>query len=149
MRVPWLTRSQTRVRGRYSHIDTVPTLLDLVGASIPDHLQGQSRLPVLRGEHTLDSSDVVIDWTGFAVAPMDGFPELDRVQNTQHRALISSDGWKLILGQGMRGELYDMNSDPFEETNLFDESRSRPRIRDMMERLKAWQSENGDTLDLS
>ena len=149
MRVPWLTRSQTRIEGRYSHIDTVPTLLDLVGATLPDHLQGQSRLTVLTGEHTLDSSDVVIDWTGFAVAPMDGFPELDRVQNTQHRALISSDGWKLILGQEMRGELYDLNSDPFEETNLFDEPRSRPRIRDMMRRLEAWQFENGDTLDLS
>ena len=64
---------------------------------------------------------------------MDGFPELDRVQNTQHRALISAAGWKLIVSQEMRGELYDLNNDPFEETNLFDEPRSRPRIRDMME----------------
>ena len=149
MRVPWLTESQTRVRGRYSHIDTVPTILDLVGAPLPEHLQGESRLPVLRGESTLGGGDVVIDWTGFAVAPMDGFPELDRVQNTQHRILISSDGWKLILGPGMRGELYDMNADPCEETNLFDEPRSIPRIRDMRDRLEIWQSENRDTLDLS
>ena len=112
MRVPWLTSEQTRIRGRYSHIDTVPTLLDLVGAPIPSHLQGQSRLPVLSGESTLHSSDVVIDWTGFAIAPMDDFPELDRVQNTQHRVLISGDGWKLVLSQEMRGELYDLNCDP-------------------------------------
>ena len=149
MRVPWLTNDQTRVSGRYSHIDTVPTLLDLVGASLPDHLQGESRLPVLRGKSSLHGNDVVIDWTGFAVAPMDGFPELDRVQNTQHRALISAAGWKLIVSQEMRGELYDLNNDPFEETNLFNEPRSRPRIRDMMERLRIWQSENGDALDLS
>ena len=149
MRVPWLTIEQTRIQGRYSHIDTVPTLLDLVDAPIPSHLQGQSRLPVLRSEHSLDGSDVVIDWTGFAVAPMDGFPELDRIQNTQHRVLISDDGWKLIVSQDMRGELYDLNSDPFEETNLFDEPQSLPRIKDMRERLERWQSENGDTLDLS
>ena len=149
MRVPWLTSEQTRIRGRYSHIDTVPTLLDLVGAPVPSHLQGQSRLPVLRGESSLDGSDVVIDWTGFAVAPMDGFPELDRVQNTQHRVLISDDGWKLVLSQEMRGELYDLNSDPFEETNLFDEPQSLPRIGYMRARLERWQSENGDTLDLS
>ena len=116
---------------------------------MPGHLQGQSRLPVMRGENSLRGNDVVIDWTGFAVAPMDGFPELDRVQNTQHRVLISHDGWKLILSQEMRGELYDLNSDPFEETNRFDEPQSRPRIIDMMERLRTWQSENGDTLDLS
>ena len=149
MRVPWLTSGQTRVGGRYSHIDTVPTLLDLLGTPTPSHLQGQSRLPVLRGESSLDGSDVVIDWTGFAVAPMDDFPELDRVQNTQHRVLISDDGWKLILSQNMRGELYDLNSDPFEETNRFDEPRSRPRIMDMWERLEKWQYGNGDTLDLS
>ena len=149
MRVPWLKSDQTRLGGRYSHIDTVPTLLDLVGASIPSHLQGQSRLPLLKGESSLDGNDVVIDWTGFAVAPMDGFPELDRVQNTQHRVLISADGWKLILGLGLRGELYDLNSDPFEQTNLFDEPQSRPRIRDMMERLRIWQSQTRDTLDFS
>ena len=80
---------------------------------------------------------------------MDGFPELDRIQNTQHRVLISNDGWKLIVSQDMRGELYDLNSDPFEETNLFDEPQSLPRIKDMRERLERWQSENGDTLDLS
>ena len=127
----------------------MPTILDLVGASIPSHLQGQSRLPLLKGESSLDGNDVVIDWTGFAVAPMDGFPELDRVQNTQHRVLISADGWKLILGLGLRGELYDLNSDPFEQTNLFDEPQSRPRIRDMMERLRIWQSQTRDTLDFS
>ena len=149
MRVPWLTNAQTRIGGRYSHIDTVPTLHDLIGAPMPGHLQGESRLPVLRGESSLYGSDVVIDWTGFAVAPMDDFPELDRVQNTQHRVLISADGWKLILGPGMRGELYDLNSDPFEETNLFDEPRSVPRIREMRDRLERWQAENGDTLDLS
>ena len=70
-------------------------------------------------------------------------------KNTQHRALISAAGWKLIVSQEMRGELYDLNNDPFEETNLFNEPRSRPRIRDMMERLRIWQSENGDALDLS
>ena len=113
MRVPWLTSDQTRVRGRYSHIDTVPTLLDLVGASLPDHLQGESSLPVLRGESSLHGNDVVIDWTGFAVAPMDGFPELDRVQNTQHRALISADGWKLIVSKGDARRAVRLEQRPF------------------------------------
>jgi hypothetical protein len=77
------------------------------------------------------------------------FPEFEGVMNTPHRTLVSADGWKLTLGQGMRGELYDMNSDPCEETNLFDEPDHEPRIRDMEERLKSWQSQTGDTIELS
>ena len=150
MRVPGLSEGPARVEGRYSHIDTVPTLLDLVGAAIPDRLQGESRLPVLRGDDTLEGNDVIIDWTGSHVGVlMTNFPEYERVINTPHRTLVSADGWKLTLGQGMRGELYDMNSDPCEETNLFDEPRHEPRITDMEKRLKRWQSQTGDTTELS
>jgi hypothetical protein len=148
LRVPWLSTGQTRLKGRYSHIDTVPTLLDLVGATTQDHLQGESRLPVLRGDSTLEGNDVVIDWTGLDVEP-EAFPELERVQDTPHRTLVSADGWKLTLGQGMRGELYDMNSDPYEETNLFDWPDHEARIEDMAERLKRRQSQTGDTIELS
>ena len=45
MRVPWLSRENRMVPGRWSHIDLVPTLLDLIGGDIPEHLQGTSRVP--------------------------------------------------------------------------------------------------------
>ena len=48
MRVPWLTDQQTMIPGRFSQIDVVPTLLDLIGEPVPDHLQGQSRVDVLK-----------------------------------------------------------------------------------------------------
>ena len=42
MRVPWLTDRQTMIPGRFSQIDMVPTLLDLIGESVPDHLQDKA-----------------------------------------------------------------------------------------------------------
>ena len=148
MRVPWLTDSETRIPGRYSHIDTVPTLLELTGADVPDHLQGESRVPVLKGEATLADNDVIIDWTGRNLDPMERYPELQSIQDVDHRILISFDGWKLNLGEGDQGELYDLNTDPTESTNLFDDASHRDRIKDMASRIREWQRRTGDTVSL-
>ena len=142
MRVPWLAGSETRVSGRYSHIDTVPTLLDLVGADLPGHLQGESRVPVLEGEATLEGNDVMIDWTG-----RDSKEPLG-MQSVDHRILVSHDGWKLNLGEGDQGELYDLDGDPTESTNLFDDPLQEERVRDMASRIRAWQRATGDTAPL-
>ena len=142
MRVPWLAGSETRVSGRYSHIDTVPTLLDLVGADLPGHLQGESRVPVLEGEATLEGNDVMIDWTG-----RDSKEPLG-MQSVDHRILVSHDGWKLNLGEGDQGELYDLHGDPTESANLFDDPSQRERVRDMASRIRAWQRATSDTAPL-
>ena len=148
IRVPWLTDRESRVPGRYSHIDTVPTLLELTGSSVPDYLQGESRVPVLKGETTLENNDVMIDWTGRNLDATERFPDLQSIQDVDHRILISHDGWKLNLGEGDQGELYDMNTDPTESTNLFDDSSHGNRIRDMASRIREWQRNTGDTAHL-
>ena len=142
MRVPWLTGGESRVPGRYSHIDTVPTLLELVGADVPGHLQGESRVPVLKGEATLEGNDVMIDWTGR------NLEELEGIQDVDHRILISHDGWKLNMGEGDQGELYDLNGDPTESVNLFDAPAQRGRVVDMASRIRDWQRATGDVATL-
>ena len=109
------------VPGRWSHIDLVPTLLDLIGSAIPDHLQGSSRAPVLAGKETMDGVDAVIDWNGRDRARHGLGLEVDRVQNIPHRGLIGNDGWKINLSVGDRCELYDLNTDPHEQANVFDD----------------------------
>ena len=148
VRAPWIDRGQTRVPGRYSHIDTVPTLLDLLGVDIPESLQGLSRVSVLRGDANLEGNDVIIDWTGRNLGDSDRFPEMERVQSTPHRTLISADGWKLTLGAVEQGELYDLDSDPTESANLFDDAAQLSRVRDMAARITAWQRSTGDVARL-
>ena len=55
--VPWISKSEQRVGGSIGHTDLVPTLLDLMGEDVPDHLQGVSRRDVLEGSNVL-SDDV-------------------------------------------------------------------------------------------
>jgi len=49
LRVPGADRNGTRVETPISQVDLVPTLLDALDRPLPDHLQGTSWLPTLRG----------------------------------------------------------------------------------------------------
>ena len=72
MAIPGLTQDQREIDGSFSHIDLVPTLLDLLGEPIPGHLHGQSRLGVLEGRESLEDNDVVIEWNGVREGHFDG-----------------------------------------------------------------------------
>ena len=148
MRVPWLTDQQTMIPGRFSQIDVVPTLLDLIGEPVPDHLQGQSRVDVLKNDATLDGNDVMIDWNGIKTQPPQHNPEVTEASQTPHRTLITAGGWKLTLGDPENGELYDLNTDPHEMNNLYDDPAQTDRIHDLVGRIRTWQEETGDTLAL-
>ena len=148
VRAPWLANSSSRINGRYSHIDTVPTLLDLAGADVPDALQGISRARVLAGDESLAENDAIIDWTGRNAAANEFDAELNSVLNTPHRTLVSEDGWKLTLTTAGQCELYDLNADPWEHVNLFDSPGQASRIGAMAKRIRQWQVQAGDAAEL-
>ncbi len=140
MHVPWINREQRSVPGRISQIDLVPTLLDLMGEPIPDGLQGESRAAVLRGEGSLVHNDVFIEWNGNDARPIryfeHGVPpeEWQRVRGPW-RTVVSAEGWKLNLSRTDQCELYDLNIDPYELTNRFNEPGQKERIVEMTARL--------------
>ncbi len=151
MKVPWLSSESTRVPGSVGHIDLVPTLLDLSGQDIPDGLQGRSLKPVLAGESDLSDNDVFIQWNGASNEIPDRFlgsAEINRMLALPWRSVVTPDRWKLNLCVGDRCELYDLNSDPFERNNLYDDPAHKDRIRDMAARIRIWQHRTGDTVPL-
>ncbi len=143
MNVPWLNSGQTRIDGSVGQIDLVPTLLDLLGQPAPDHLQGASLAPVLRGEATLYDNDVFLQWNGMGDRNL-GSPQINRMVSLPWRSVITADRWKLNLCAGDQCELYDLNNDPFELTNLYEDPAQRDRIREMAARIRVWQDETGD-----
>ena len=150
MRVPWLSTEQREIGGSVGHIDLVPTLLDLLGESVPDHLQGESLVPALKGERTLEDNDVFIQWNGFSAELGDRFlgsAAINRMLALPWRSVVSGR-WKLNLCAGDQCELYDLESDPHEMTNLFNEPSQRDRVRDLAARIRAWQVTTGDTAPL-
>ena len=146
--VPWLSDQQRVIGGNISHIDLVPTLLDLMGESIPDHLQGESRVPVLNGDATLSENDIFIQWNRSDGHPRPGEAEVNPAMSTPWRSVISADRWKLNLSVHDQCELYDLNADPYETVNYFDDPKCRDRIQDLTERIRQWQVRTDDRVPL-
>lgn len=136
IRVPWLSQSQTMYEQPVSHIDLVPTLLELMNEPVGDHLQGKSLAGVLRGEESLDGNEAIVEWNS------------GEDKNYSARTLISSDNWKLALYTSDQHELYDLNSDPCELTNRFNDPEQRDRIKAMASRIRAWQEQSNDSVKL-
>jgi uncharacterized sulfatase len=52
--------------------------------------------------------------------------------------MIRADRFKYIFNQGTVDELYDLENDPGETTNLIDRADLNPVRKDLRERLFAW-----------
>ncbi len=146
LRAPMVDQPPRHVGGRFSHIDLVPTLMELLGLERHDRLQGRSRVPVLQGYENLDAADVFVEWSGTDGHAPAGFGEAEPNRSMVHpyRTIVAADGWKLNLYGKGQGELYDLNSDPHELENLYHRGEQTGRIADLTERIRAWQEETED-----
>ena len=148
MKVPWLNIDQVKVSGNFGHVDIVPTLLDILGIEIPDHLQGSTVLgDILKGSD-LHAKDVFMQWHGGLPTVNLGDDTVNSMSQIEWRSVVSGDRWKLNLSRGDQCELFDLNSDPFEKVNLFDSDDQKDRIREMTARIRGWQIATGDNLVL-
>jgi arylsulfatase A-like enzyme len=157
VKVPWLMRlprnsaAGRMVSGRFSQIDMVPTLLDLLGRPVPSHLPGRNLRPVLLGERRQDR-DVFIEWNtdrqelpeSKNVAEDD--TDRRRAANANTRAVITPGGWKLCLSDGDKSQLFNLAEDPGETHNLFYSGRHADVINRLRKRIEDWQAATGDRL---
>ena len=145
--VPWLSEGPRKIDGSVSLVDLVPTLLELVGDQAPGHVDGKSLVPVLEGSGTLDDNDVFVQWNGYGDRNL-GNPSINRMISAPWRSVITPDRWKLNLSHADQSELYDLNSDPHEMRNLYNDPAHRDLIRDMTARIRIWMHDVDDTTPL-
>jgi uncharacterized sulfatase len=126
-----------RVSGLVSHIDVLPTLLDLAGLTIPPVFEGESLVPLLRGESGDPERPVFVEFNRFA-AQGDGQGGF-----TPMRAVIMGPH-KLNLYLHDTDELYDLASDPAEVRNRIDDP-GLAQVRDALhDTLLDWMYANRD-----
>ncbi len=115
VRVPWFFFvpgvAPRRIASNRSHIDLAPTILELFGLPPEPEFTGRSLVPEFRGG---------------APADRDVWVDLARTGNNDRRRGLIHGQYKLTAyGDDSRFELYDVEADPGELTNL---ARARPDI---------------------
>lgn len=97
-----------------SHIDLLPTMLDIAGIKAPDILQGESLLPLVTGSNPNKKYSVMVSFNRYEIEhdSFGGFIPM--------RAWVSDD-YKLVINLFDTDELYDRKNDPYEMHNLIDD----------------------------
>ncbi len=151
-RVPMLIHApgqtlQRKVSCPVSQVDLVPTLLDMMGQPEPTKSHGQSLRPVVEGTATETDRDVFLQWgtrsDGVDVSAA-GVEHDARVNSERIRTIVTRDCWKLNVSSIGDHELYDLQADPYERNNRYNDPGQADRIRDLRSRIVRWQQDVGD-----
>lgn len=142
MRVPGMTRENSKIEQTVSLIDVYPTLIDLCGLSTENmknekghSLDGKSMRLLLKNPNTRN-------WHGVSAALTVVYagPEHENDPSMQHYA-IRSNRYRYILYNNGLEELYDHKNDPHEWTNMAATNKStlqemREQLQKMVEPIK-------------
>lgn len=116
-----------------SHLDVKPTLLEWFGLPIPDDLDGMSLTSVLHGDGDPPSRPVFIQYSG------------NPVPGDNRRAVV--DGrFKYVFSPPDGRELYDLEADPLEMSNLAGNPGKRDLVARLHDELSRWGREKNDPL---
>jgi arylsulfatase A-like enzyme len=154
-RVPWLTRLPGQTRAKrishpVSHIDFVPTLLDLLEQPSHSQCAGKSLLPLMRDDTTA-SNNVFLEWAPNRTKIKKGSKlarrrMIKRAVEESTRAVVTPDGWKLCLRDKDSTELYNLKDDPFETRNLYSDRQYASVISCLAGEIHHWQESARDKL---
>jgi arylsulfatase A-like enzyme len=144
-----------------SNVDLFPTVLELAGLPVPEEVHGRSLRPLLDGE-AFAPRDAV-----FAEMTYHDYYDPQRCVRTEHHKLIvhfaaapsfmdPSQSWRPRSRPVVPAdpattyhplvELYDLDADRWERTNLSDDPAQPGVRRDLLGRLHGWMADTGDPL---
>jgi N-sulfoglucosamine sulfohydrolase len=144
-----------------SQIDVFPTLCELLGIEPPDHLQGRSLMPAVRGEAREVNDEVYGELTYHAAYDPQrairtrrykyvrrwgdrDLPVLPNIDDSPSKDLLLQHG--LAEMPRPREELYDLLFDPNEAHNLIDSPDHADVVTVLRARLEEWMDETDDPL---
>src|SRR5438876_9777361 len=149
VRLPGQRASKT-ITHPVSHIDFVPTLLDLFGQPINLQCAGKSLLRLITEEAT-PPQNVFLEWAPNRTKVKKGTKLarrrlVKRAVEESTRTIVTSDGWKLCLRDKDLNELYNLNDDPLETRNLYEDQQCASVISRLADEIHRWQESTSDKL---
>ena len=144
-----------------SHIDVLPTICDLLEIVAPEGVQGNSMMPLIRGEVEAIHDEIFAEVNYHAAyepqrtVRTQRWKYIRRYSDRQKPVLPNCDGSPtkdVWLQHGWQDryvapeQLYDLIFDPNETHNLISDSAVTPVLEDMRHRLDHWMLETDDPL---
>ncbi|HPY89391.1 MAG TPA: sulfatase-like hydrolase/transferase [Lentisphaeria bacterium] len=137
IRWPGVTAPGTIIDDCVIHtLDLAVTLCELAGQDAPESFQGRSLMPALKDLPRQPRQDVLAMYHGNQFGLF-----------TQR--MVRTRQWKYVWNATDRDELYDLENDPAELTNLAAEESTKEIMAQMRRRLHQWMVETGDPLNNS
>ncbi len=138
MRLPKGYERRGDVDEMVQNIDYAPTFMQLAGVDVPSDIQGESLVPLLRGEKPEK-------WRDQLYYHYHEYPAEHAVK--RHYG-VSTDRYKLIhfYNDIDEWELYDLQEDPSEMNNIYGKPGTETITAEMMERLRRAQEQYDDPI---
>jgi arylsulfatase A-like enzyme len=151
VRLPGQTRAKT-IQQPISHIDFVPTLLDLLDQPKHPQCAGESLLPLINDD-AATSRNVFLEWAPNRTKIKKGTKlarrrTIKRAVEESTRTIVTPDGWKLCLRDKDLNELYGLSGDPFEIRNLYENQEYTSVVSRLTSEIQRWQESASDKLKL-
>ncbi len=109
-----------------SIVDVMPTVLDMVGARIPDVIEGRSMQPLFDGSEPDDwRNSIFAEYHGDEFGPARQF-------------MVTNDRYKFVHTYGDIHELYDHEQDPHEIDNKINDTEYQDVRRQQAQNLLTW-----------
>jgi arylsulfatase A-like enzyme len=113
-------------------------MLDYAGVRPTQKLSGNSMKGVLSGTGKFPRDVAFSTW-------VDGRPEALTINRAvEPYRLVRTPEHKYIIWESKKEALYNLRTDPFEETNLFGDSGSAALLKEMKEKLRSRMKETSD-----
>jgi len=120
-----------------SHLDIMPTILEIAGETIPDTLDGVSFLDLTDNDRFEEERSAVAEYTRYEVGH-DGFGGLEPLR------MFVKWPWKLVINLHRTDELYNLQEDPHELQNRIEDSAVSETRDQLHQSLIDWMDEHID-----
>lgn len=141
VKVPGMKPDQ-RVKNQVRTIDIVPTVLEALNVPAKKPVEGESMLPLIRGEVETEARLAYAEALNMYDdhAPRRGMPEHSRNENLY---MVSDGDWKMIFHREREEhELFDLRNDPLELKNVAsDKPEVIARLKTFLDERNAWRIE--------
>ena len=137
---PGVTKPGSYNEDLVQNLDYAETFLELAGAAVPDDMQGESLVPLLKGQHPGD-------WRKSIYYHYYEYPSVHMVP--RHYGVRTQTHKLMRFYQFDEWEFYDLVADPDELTNQYENPEYQSKIAEMKTELKRLRKMYDDDSDVS